>query len=118
MTRITHPHPQAGRQTFIGVTFRDGFAEVDDLHPEVRAALVLHNFTIEDAERPVQPKKRSRRRKPAKPAKPAKDAEVNAGAPVDPDSGDEGPFGIVEMFDGTIIGDGKSLPTLPTTSFN
>jgi len=115
MARITHPRPKAGKQTFIGVTFYDGFAEVDDLHPEVRAALVLHNFTIEDAERPVQPKKRSRKRKPAKPTKVA---EVNAGAPVDPGSVDEGPFGIVEMPDGTIIGDGKSLATLPTTSFN
>jgi hypothetical protein len=115
MARITHPRPQAGKQTFVGVTFYDGFAEVADLHPEVRAALVLHNFTIEDTERPVQPKKRSGKRKPAKPGKAA---EVKAGTPVDPDSGDEGPFAIVEMFDGTIIGDGKSLPTLPSTSFN
>ena len=110
MARITHPRPKAGKQTFIGVTFYDGFAEVADLHPEVRAALVLHKFTIEDAERPVAPSKRSRKHKPAKSKKPA---EVIVSTPVDPDSVDEGPFGIVEMPDGTIIGDGKSLATLP-----
>jgi len=115
MARITHPRPQAGKQTFIGVTFYDGFAEVADLHPEVRAALVLHNFKFEDAERPVEPSKRSRKGKPAKPKKPA---EVIVSTPVDPDSVDEGPFGIVEMPDGTIIGDGESLATLPSTSFN
>jgi len=109
MARIIHPRPKAGKQTFIGVTFYDGFAEVDDLHPEVRAALVLHGFKFEDAVRPVEPSKRSRKRKPAKPVKVA---EVKAGTPVDPDSVDDGPFAIVEMFDGTIIGDGKSLATL------
>ena len=76
MARIIHPRPQAGKQTFVGVTFYDGFAEVADLHPEVRAALVLHNFKFEDAERPVEPSKRSRKGKPAKPKKPA---EVDAG---------------------------------------
>jgi hypothetical protein len=111
MARITHPRPQAGKQTFLGVTFHDGFAEVADLHPEVRAALVLHKFTIDDAERPVQPSKRSRK---GKPTKPKKAAEVIVSTPADPDSVNEGPFGIVEMLDGTIIGDGKSLATLPS----
>ena len=113
MARITHPRPQAGKQTFLGVTFHDGFAEVADLHPEVRAALVLHGFKFEDAERPAEPSKRSRK---GKPAKPKKAAEIITGTPADPDSVDEGPFGIVEMLDGTIIGDGDSLATIPYTS--
>jgi len=132
MTRIAHPNPQAGKQTFIGVTFYDGFAEVDDLHPEVRAALVLHGFKFEDAERPVEPSKRSRKGKTAKPEKAAEQVTEHAdgsftapdgytGALPDadpdqtgPDADDlEGPFGIVEMPDGTIIGDGESLATLP-----
>ena len=131
MARIIHPRPKAGKQTFIGVTFYDGFAEVDDLHPEVRAALVLHGFNIEDVERPVEPSKRSRKRKPAKPKKAAEQVTAHAdgsftapdgytGALPDadpsqtgPDDVDlEGPFAIVEMFDGTIIGDGESLATL------
>jgi hypothetical protein len=124
MARITHPRPQAGKQTFVGVTFYDGFAEVADLHPEVRAALVLHNFTIEDTERPVQPKKRSGKRKPAKPKKVAEQVTTHAdgsftapdgytGALPDADPSQTGPFAIVEMSDGTTIGDGKSLATLP-----
>jgi len=132
MARIIHPRPQAGKQTFVGVTFYDGFADVADLHPEVRAALVLHNFKFEDAERPTQRKKRSRKGKTAKPKKAAEQVTAHADgsftAPdgytgalpnADPsqtgtdDVDLEGPFGIVEMPDGTIIGDGKSLATLP-----
>lgn len=46
--RIFHPRPQIGLQKFIGVEFRGGVAEVDELHPERRVALEQHGFTIED----------------------------------------------------------------------
>lgn len=46
--KITHPRPEAGRQTFIGVEFRDGVAFVDELHPERRLALIQHGATIEE----------------------------------------------------------------------
>jgi hypothetical protein len=45
--RVLHPRPQAGRQRFIGIEFRDGFSTVESLHPEVEAALLQHGFTIE-----------------------------------------------------------------------
>lgn len=48
--RIFHPRPQPGRQKFIGVEFRDGVAEVDELHPERRLALTMHGYAIEDAD--------------------------------------------------------------------
>lgn len=47
--RIFHPRPQPGRQKFIGVEFRDGVAEVDELHPERRLALTMHGYTIEES---------------------------------------------------------------------
>lgn len=46
--KITHPRPEAGRQEFIGVEFRDGVAFVDELHPERRLALTQHGATIEE----------------------------------------------------------------------
>lgn len=46
--KITHPHPEPGRQEFIGVEFRDGVAFVDELHPERRLALTQHGATIEE----------------------------------------------------------------------
>ena len=61
MTRILHPHPAMGRQKFIGIEFRDGYAEVATLHPEVEAALLQHGYTIEEtladdsAESPFEP---------------------------------------------------------------
>jgi len=53
--RILHPRPAEGRQTFIGVEFRNGAAELESLHPEVRASLVLHGFTIQDAPKATVP---------------------------------------------------------------
>lgn len=47
MIRITHPHPQAGRQKALGVEFIDGVAEVTELHPERGLALKQHGFEIE-----------------------------------------------------------------------
>jgi hypothetical protein len=72
MARITHPRPQRGSQKQFGIVFHDGFADVDDLHPVVAAALVQHGFTIEDD------------------------------------------FAIVELADGTVVGDGTSIVTLNT----
>ncbi|WP_217183374.1 hypothetical protein [Streptomyces sp. AC495_CC817] len=51
MIRITHPRPQAGRQTALGVEFFDGFAEVTDLHVERERALTQHGFTITPVEK-------------------------------------------------------------------
>lgn len=45
--RITHPRPQAGRQSALGVEFIDGTAQVESLHPEREQALTQHGFTIE-----------------------------------------------------------------------
>lgn len=47
MIRITHPRPQAGRQTMFGIGFVDGVATVDALHPERELALTQHGFTVE-----------------------------------------------------------------------
>jgi hypothetical protein len=47
MIRITHPRPELGRQSALGVDFIDGFAEVEELHPERALALTQHGFTIE-----------------------------------------------------------------------
>ena len=103
--RITHPRPALGRQKFIGIEFRDGYAEVETLHPEVEASLLQHGYGIEEtladdsAESPFEPlpeavegdtKPKTSRRKNSK-------AEE---------------FAIVEMPDGTVIGDGESIATL------
>jgi hypothetical protein len=113
MARITHPQFQLGRSKGIaGTEFIDGFAEIDLEGDDVlREAFLQHGYIIEDAVRPAKAPKRSRK---GKTAKPQKAAEVIASTPADPDSVNEGPFGIVEMLDGTIIGDGKSLATLPS----
>ena len=61
IVHITHPHPALGRQKFIGIEFRDGYAEVETLHPEVEAALLQHGYGIEEtladdsAESPFEP---------------------------------------------------------------
>lgn len=47
MIRITHPHPKAGRQRFLGVEFVDGTAQVEGLHPVREQALLQHGATIE-----------------------------------------------------------------------
>lgn len=52
MLRITHPRPQLGRQTDLGVAFIDGVATVDSLHPERELALTQHGFTVEKVARP------------------------------------------------------------------
>lgn len=47
MIRITHPRPQLGRQSALGINFVDGVAEVAELHPEREQALLQHGFTVE-----------------------------------------------------------------------
>ena len=47
MIRITHPRPQLGRQSALGVEFVDGVATVETLHPERELALQQHGFTVE-----------------------------------------------------------------------
>lgn len=46
MLRITHPHPEEGRQVAFGVEFVDGVATVESLHPERALALTQHGHTI------------------------------------------------------------------------
>lgn len=46
--RIEHPRFQLGRVTDLGIEFVDGFAEVEELHPERRLALIQHGFTIDE----------------------------------------------------------------------
>lgn len=46
MIRITHPRPQLGRQSALGVEFIDGIATVEDLHPEREQALFQHGYEI------------------------------------------------------------------------
>ncbi|WP_100811782.1 Rho termination factor N-terminal domain-containing protein [Microbacterium sp. BR1] len=45
--RIIHPRPALGRQSALGVDFRDGVAVVESLHPERELALIRHGYTIE-----------------------------------------------------------------------
>lgn len=45
--KITHPRPEAGRQEFLGIEFRDGVAIVDNVHPERLLALTQHGATVE-----------------------------------------------------------------------
>lgn len=92
MARITHPRPQAGKQTFIGVTFHDGFAEVDLRGKDILAqALVQHGYTIlhslddvatefgvDLAERPAQTAKRSGKGKAANSEKAAEQVTAHA----------------------------------------
>lgn len=50
MARIVHPRPKPGRQKFLGILFRDGFAEAD-LNPHLEQALIQHGYTVEDGSR-------------------------------------------------------------------
>jgi len=55
--RIIHPRPELGRQTALGVDFRDGVATVESLHPERELALRQHGYLIEadlEVEAPFQ----------------------------------------------------------------
>lgn len=135
MARITHPHPQAGQQSFLGVTFHDGFAEVDLRGQDVLAqALLQHGYRIEaqvdveGTERPTEPTKRPGKGKAAKAANTAEQVIAHADGSftvpdgytgVLPDADPSGygpdatPFAVVELADGTIIGDGETLATLP-----
>lgn len=62
MIRIAHPRPARGRQKFIGIEFRDGFATVESLHPEVEASLQLHGYEIEQIDEPARPRRSRRNR--------------------------------------------------------
>lgn len=48
MIRITTPEPTQGASRFLDVDFRDGVAEVDELHPIRRQALEQHGFAVVD----------------------------------------------------------------------
>jgi len=45
--RVIAPRPSTGRSQFLDVTFVDGVAIVEDLHPVREAALLQHGYTIE-----------------------------------------------------------------------
>lgn len=143
--RITHPRPQLGRQRDLGVEFRDGVATVESLHPERELALRQHGYGIDadpEVEAPFQEalgepiidlekltRAELRRMLPAESdvsskATHAELVDAVAALPVAPipgstDNGDGSfthpGFATVELADGTAIGDGESLSTLPTT---
>lgn len=138
MARITHPRPQLGRQQFLGVEFVDGIAEVEELHPERKQALLQHGFTIKtlrpdggmfvdlappaDVDRDPAFVDLTKLRLPElrdiagvagidfpPKATRAELIDLISRQPAEPAVG----FAIVELPDGTVIGDGKSLATLP-----
>jgi hypothetical protein len=143
MARITHPRPQLGRQRFLGIEFIDGFAEVEELHAERKQALLQHGFTIKtlmpngitsmdfavpaDVDRDPELVDLTELKLPElrniagvegidfpPKATRAQLIDLISRQPAEPAVG----FAVVEMPDGTIIGDGESLATLPSTSFN
>lgn len=62
MIRITHPRPQLGRQSALGVEFVDGVATVTELHPERERALLQHGFTVTaQAAKASKPRRRNGR---------------------------------------------------------
>jgi hypothetical protein len=153
--RIIHPRPEQGRQTDLGVSFVDGVATVESLHPERELALLQHGFTIApdlEVEAPFHAALGeeiidltaltiAELREIAAvegidlPAKARKDeivallgsiSEPIPGAtrnedgswtieadPVPEGSEHAGPFGTAVLADGTVVGDGQSLATLP-----
>lgn len=141
--RISHPRPQLGRQRDLGVEFRDGVATVDSLHPERELALRQHGFTIEadpEVEAPFQEalgepiidlekltRAELRGMLPEDTGVPAKATHAElvdavASLPAAPiPGGVDNPDGTfthpgyatVELADGTSIGDGETLATIP-----
>ncbi|WP_167131932.1 hypothetical protein [Paramicrobacterium chengjingii] len=66
MYKITHPRPQAGRQTEFGVDFADGVALVKSLHPVRLQAFKQHRFRVEPVcELVTVPVEKPKPRKPA-----------------------------------------------------
>ena len=131
--RITHPRPALGRQKFIGIEFRDGVARVEELDPEVRQALGQHGYPVEAEVAAVALEDLTVRELrdiaevegielPARASK-AELIDIISRAPAPPAVGPddeplgeqitgEGEFAIVELADGTVIGDGESIATL------
>lgn len=118
MAHITHPRPKAGQQNFIGIDFHDGFADVDNLHPEVRASLAQHGFTIDETpelrEKTVAELRAELEDLGYDVKTSWKKAELVERIAQHHDLNTE-KFAIVEQPDGTIVGDGTSLATLPAT---
>ncbi|MEA1264246.1 Rho termination factor N-terminal domain-containing protein [Microbacterium sp. STF-2] len=146
--RITHPRPQLGRLTALGVDFTDGVATVESLHPERELALLQHGYTIEADPEIEQPFHAALGEPfidltsltvaalrdiaetegvdlPTKARKP-EIIEILSRQPAAPIVGDidndngtftslgvtDG-FATVELPDGTVLGDGESIATLP-----
>lgn len=122
MARITHPTFTPGRSKGLaGIEFIDGFAEVDlGTNDVLRQALVQHGYGIDEAvgldEQTVAELRAELEalgydvkmswRKPELIERLAQHRELNT------EKVSEG-FAIAELPDGTVIGDGKSLATLP-----
>lgn len=139
MARITHPRFQAGRVTEFGIEFIDGFAETDLGDNEVlRLALVQHGFGIDETvgldDRTVAELRteledlgydvKTSWRKPELIERLAQHRELNTekvsegyptivGEPIEGEPSTTGPFATATLLDGTVIGDGKSIATLP-----
>lgn len=135
MSRIKHPRFQPGRSRSLGIEFVDGYAEVDLADkPNLSAALIQHGYSIEetltvdgdlsglleasdasgdilDLETLTVPQLRSLARIRSvdvpKRATKADLIDLISRQPAEPVQ-----FAVVELPDGTIIGDGKSIATL------
>ncbi|GAA3730131.1 hypothetical protein GCM10022239_03420 [Leifsonia bigeumensis] len=119
--RIIHPRPAQGRQKFIGVEFVDGFARVDSLDPIIEQTLLQHRFVIEqeptvdlEALTVKELREIADVEGVAVPARASKADLVDLLSRTPAGTGPDGePFGIAELADGTVIGDGESPATIP-----
>lgn len=114
MIRITAPRLILGASKFIGIQFRDGVAQVEDLHPEIRQALEQHGYTIEEEIAAVALEDLTVRelRDIAEVEGIELPARASKAELVDLIS--RSGFAVFEGPDGTVIGDGESIATLPT----
>ena len=118
MARIKHPNPLQGTFTdrIGGVVFRDGYAEVDLTEdPNLRDAYLMHGYEVEVADKGTPffdltvPELRDlAETEGIDIPKGAKKAEI-VRAFLDAATTE---FAVVELPDGTVIGDGKSIATL------
>ena len=98
MARIKHPRFEPGRTTALGIEFIDGFADADLTgNPILKLALLQHGYSITE---PLEITDLTGT---------LTDPTITVSLAADPGTEE---FAIVELPDGTVIGDGKSVATL------